>query len=212
MIKLVNLFVTALLALPCVAKNKQEVVQLTRENTVVLSGDIDPVSFDTFTAAIVGKRLRYPVEFPLYVVVVSSGGKYKIAVAEHVFLGEVPNVSLLCKWCGSAAGYLFATAQYPRLVIEKSIMQMHELFIPNFTARDALNSKEMETLFVDSDEFNKGIYSVMGMAKVDYEKRISNTVWTVYGPEMVERHLADKMVKITCDAYITALLPDTCAE
>jgi len=193
----------------CMAK-PVETVYLTGKNTVILDGTITDRYVDTFATAIVAKRILLMPEETLYVVIDSTGGWYSSAQTLHAFLGGVPNVKMVCVQCASAAGYIFATANVPRLVTPDSSLMMHEMFMQHVTAADVRDEDKMKDFLKSSDEFNRLMYKQIGMSREKYEEKIRNDVWTVEGSEIVDLHLADKVVGLSCDAYVTHLMPDAC--
>jgi ATP-dependent protease ClpP protease subunit len=126
-------------------------------------------------------------------------------------ISKIPNVTVICKYCASAAGYLLATAPH-RIVFKKSNILMHEMYIPHYTAKMVSRPNVAADLVRQSDEFNKAIYSVIGMTKEQYEAKIIDKEWTLEGEDIVKWHLADKFVVIHCDEYLKTLAPDTCSQ
>lgn len=198
------------------APPKPEVVELNRLNTYVWSNEVSPVTTDEFMAALIGKRVlldRVNSYAKLYIVIVSSGGSYEHALVIKKLIEQIPYVTLICKYCASAAGFIFATTPgTPRLAIKKSILLMHEMYLPKFTAQHAKNPAIAEDLIKSSDEFNAAMYTKIGISKAEYEKKIINKKWNLYGEELVKHNLADKLVTVKCDAYVNTLAPDTCSQ
>lgn len=194
------------------AATKIDTVRLTGKNTVILYQEMTTVSSDTFIAAVIGKRVFLAEEDTLYILIVSPGGYYAIAQRQREFLRHIPNVSLICKYCASAAGYVFATAKVPRLVIPKSVLMMHEMRIDGVTANMMRTTDNVAGMIESSDEFNKEMYTILQISKDEYNKKIIGKEWNVKGVEIIKLHLADKLVKIECDNYIKILAPDTCSE
>ncbi len=207
-------FSTFAAAIP--APVKQEVVELNRLNTYVWSSEITPVTTDEFMAALIGKRVlldRINPYAKLYIVIVSGGGSYEHSLAMRRLIPQIPYVSLICKYCASAAGFIFGTTPgIPRLAIKKSQLLMHEMYLPHFTAEHAKNPSIARDLIKSSNEFNKALYEKIGISKAEYEKKIIGKEWNLYGEELVKNNLADKMVTIKCDEYVKQLAPDTCSQ
>ena len=194
---------------------KPQEVELTRVNTYVFSSEINPVTTDEFMAALVGKRVLLDSinpQAPLYIVIVSGGGSYENSLVMKRIIEKVPNVQLICKYCASAAGFIFGTTPVPRLAIKKSILLMHEMYLAHYTAKNAANAAIARNLIQSSEEFNKAMYTKLQMSKEDYEKKIVDKEWNLYGEEIVKNHLADKLVTVKCDYYIKQLAPDTCSQ
>lgn len=185
-------------------------IYLTNQNTVIMSESIDMVSVDGSIAAVIGKRMMLPSDQQLYIVVISPGGDPRAAYLFSQFMKDVPHTSLICKYCASASGMIFANGNN-RLAIKKSEMVMHEMYMNHITANIAENPEFAQNLKRSSDAFNELIYSVIGMSKLAYEKKILNTAWNVNGAELVKLHLADELVKLQCDQFEYSLLPDTCS-
>lgn len=186
-------------------------INLTGSNTVVFDLQIDAVSADNFLSSIVSKRAFLDEKQPLYLVIISGGGNYSEAVAMRAIIKQIPNLVVICKYCGSAAGYLFATSP-KRYAIDKSIMMMHEMFIIKVTAKQIVDPATVKGLLISSFNFDKTIYSVIGISREEYESHITNKEWEVRGKDLVRLHLADKLVKVTCDTYMSNLIHDTCSE
>lgn len=191
-------------------------VELNRYNTYVFSEEINPVTTDVFVAALVGKRIMLDQalgrDAMLYVVLVSGGGLYDNSLIMRNALRKIPNVTLICKYCAYAAGFIFISTGVPKLAIKKTIMLMHEMYLPHVTAKHTLNAGMLASLRRSSDEFNKAHYTVIGISKEEYEKKITDKEWTVRGAELIPLHLADKIVKLNCDQTVKFLAPDTCSE
>jgi len=212
-----QLFIMAIImvvTVSAVAKAPQT-VELTGVNTYVFSNEINAVTTDEFISALIGKRAILDNVDPkatLYIVIVSGGGEYYNAVLMKELIAKVSNVTLICKYCASAAGFIFGTTSVPRLAIKKSIVLMHEMYIPKLTANNAKNPALLNSLIKDSDAFNLALYSKIGISKEEYEKKIINKEWTLYGEDVVKYKLADKLVTIHCDGYVKQLAPDTCSQ
>jgi ATP-dependent protease ClpP protease subunit len=182
-------------------------------NTLIFDNRIDAVSVTTFMSAMVGKRIMLPAEETLYIVIVSGGGEATAAELLANAVHEIPNTKVICKYCASGAGLVYATAgKGKRLAIAKSEMIMHEMYLSHVTAKMMLNASLVLRLVNASDGFNKAIYSVIGMSREEYEDRIQDTEWTVRGADLIKFNLADQMVKPTCDEMVRHLIPDTCFE
>lgn len=190
----------------------EKVVTLTRFNTLIFNQDIDALSVINFASTLVGRRMMLPMDQTLYVVIVSGGGRYKAAQEFRNILKEMPNTQVLCKYCASAAGFVFADAGIKRLVIKKSELMMHEMYIPHITAREIVQKSISDDLIHESNEFNKVMYDYIGITKDAYEKKIANTEWTVRGADLVKMHLADRLVEVACDEIMNRLAPDTCSK
>src|ERR1035437_6130290 len=110
------------------AGQSQEVIQLQGDNVLIFDQEININTTDVFIAALVGKRMLLDESKTLYVLLVSPGGDFAQAKIMKYMLASVPNVAIICKACNSAAGYLLATG-VKRIVIKKSTMAMHEVFM-----------------------------------------------------------------------------------
>lgn len=210
--KLVTFLLFLSLSIPAFAKSP-EMIELTGRNTIILNTVIDDTTADTFSAAVVGKRVMLGDETtPLYVIIVSGGGQYGASLKFKKLFEVIPGISLICKYCASAAGMLFVTHKGPRLAIKKTVVLMHEMYLQHATIKDVMNNAEMRMFYQQNEDFNKMHYSIIGISRDEYEKKIVGKEWIVEGEETVKLHLADKVVKIHCDAYISMLAPDTCKE
>ena len=189
-------------------------LELNALNTLVFNEDIDSASADTFVAALMGKRVLLDMYFPgdtLYVIIASGGGQYYDVKMMRAMLAKIPNVAVICKYCASAAGYLFVTFPGKRYTIEKSHLLMHEMYIPKLTAAQ-VDNYNFNSLIKDSEEFNKEHYSRIGISRQEYEKKIIEKEWSVFGAGIIEIHLADEHVKLSCNAYVQRMAPDTCKQ
>jgi len=210
--KLVTFLLFLSLSIPAFAKSP-EVVELNARNTLILNTVIDDTTADTFSAAVVGKRVMLGNETePLYIIIVSGGGQYGASLKFKKLFEVIPGIQVICKYCASAAGMLFATHKGPRLAIKKSVMLMHEMYLQHATIKDVMNSAEMRLFYQQNEDFNRMHYSLIGISREEYEKKIVGKEWVVEGEEIVKLHLADKMVTLHCDRYISMLAPDTCKE
>jgi ATP-dependent protease ClpP protease subunit len=190
---------------------QREVIELNGRNTVLLETEITDLTMDTFAYAVMGKRLMLPPDQTLYILIVSGGGDYYTSLKVKKLFEDVPNVAVICKYCASAAGMLFATHKGPRLAIDKSVMLMHEMYLRHATVKDVMNLNEMKQFVINSEDFNEMHYSIIGISREEYEKKIVGKEWTVEGEELVKLHLADKLVTIHCDEYWKSIAPDTCS-
>jgi ATP-dependent protease ClpP protease subunit len=145
------------------------------------------------------------------VVIVSGGGQYGEGVRLMNVINSVPNTTVICKYCASAAGMVFGASTSRRLVIQKSELIMHEMFMDHITA-NMMGPNLANSLKKSSDEFNQIMYSKIGMSKADYEKKILNTEWILDGIDIVKFHLADEFVRLDCDDILKYILKDTCSE
>lgn len=150
---------------------KLRAVQLNYQNTIVFSTEVDRLTVSVFIAALVGKRIMLPPNETLYVVIASGGGEYPSGLQLLEAIHNIPNTQIICKYCASAAGMLFATSGLPRLVTTKSVVLMHEMFMDHITAEMMNNPNYQVELKTASDDFNQRMYSVIGMSKEDYEKK-----------------------------------------
>ncbi len=213
---LIAMVITMAISFSALAAKPPEVVELNRLNTYVWSNEVSPVTTDEFIAALIGKRVLLDRVNPyakLYIVIVSGGGSYEHALAMKRLISQIPYVTLICKYCASAAGFIFATTPgTERLAIKKSQLLMHEMYLPHFTAENAKNPSIAKDLIKSSDEFNAAMYTKIGISKAEYEKKIINKEWNLYGEDLVKNKLADKLVNIKCDTYVNTLAPDTCSS
>jgi ATP-dependent protease ClpP protease subunit len=189
-----------------------ETIELRGDNTVLLATDITYINNDTFAAAVVAKRTMLPIEQPLYVLIGSHGGVYDAAMVLIKALADIPNITLICQECDSAAGAIFATFKGPRLVLDNSSLMMHELRVDHVTAKIALLPEFTKILVDHSDAFDKLMYTVLKISKADYETKIVNKMWTLKGQEIVKANLADKLIKTNCDSYMIHLVPEVCSK
>lgn len=191
---------------------KPRIINLTGKNTIIFNQEIDPVSVDNAIKGLIGARTMLPENETLIVILVSGGGEYSRGKVILSLISKLPNIQIYCKYCASMAGAIFVGSGVKRLVTAKSVLLMHEMFYPHFTAQMAMNAAYAKSLIEDSDEFNKEFYKRVPMTKEAYEKKILNTEWTLYGEEIIKNNLADEMVEFNCDIYVKTLAPDTCSK
>lgn len=187
-------------------------VHLTIKNTLVIEGTIEPLMVATYTAAIVGKRMLLPENEILYIVIASGGGDYQSSIILRDMIDTVPLTQVLCKFCASGAGMIFIGSAQRRIVIDSSQALMHELYLSHATAKNLNNPVLAASILKDSDDFNKMIYGPIGMSKKDYEAKITNKEWVVSGSDLVKLKMADELVKVTCDAFNSTYMPETCSQ
>jgi len=190
---------------------QEDKIVLNVNNTVILNHELTYPEDILFIKAVVGSRLMLPNTEKLYILIASVGGELGELRRLVDFIDRMPNTAVICKYCYSSAAYLFANTKKPRYVIKKSELMMHEAFMDHVTVNFFTNEKSQLQDFINSsNEFDKGMYSLMKMSKEEYAKRIKNTQWTVRGDEIVKRHLADKTVSVSCDEEFKFLAPETC--
>jgi hypothetical protein len=188
------------------------VISLTESNTVIFDSKIDNLEVYKILSELRYRRAKLSHNKPLYLVIVSGGGYYDAAKFWRKELATIPNLTLICKYCASAAGYIFATFEGPRLVIDKSLMVMHEMYIDHVTANMLMRLDLFEGLSRNSQEFNKAISDIIGISPDEYSLRILDRNWEVEGSDIVNLHLADKVIKLNCSPKIADFAPNTCSE
>lgn len=193
-------------------QSKPRTVFLYTTNTVIYDQNVDEVSADTLIKAAGGLRSSLPLSQTMYIIIVSPGGSYSIGLDIMRVLSRFPNTQLICKYCASMAGQIFAATGLKRLVTDKSELMMHEMLIPRFTAKMAKSKIMIDSLIKNSDTFDAVMYKMIGISKEEYEKRITNKEWTLEGRDILKHKLADEHVTIQCDGYIARLIPDTCSK
>jgi ATP-dependent protease ClpP protease subunit len=209
-----TLSLTALLLISALT-HATETIELTGRNVVLMDENMDDASTHKFMQAIVGARASLEANETLYVVITSNGGNYKSALTIEAVIANVtstynPNVAVICKFCASSAGYVFATFKGPKLVITSSNLMMHEMVLLRVTAVNAENKAIIEDLKVNSDSFNRAMYSHLRISKEEYESKIVGKSWDLYGADIVKHHVADKLVNVHCNAYLLSIIPHTC--
>lgn len=186
------------------------VIDLNANNTVVYSQQISLYDLDLLSNAIVTKRLFLAHSEKLYLVINSPGGYYEVALILGRFLNGIENLVLLCSRCHSAAGLVFMTSIHPRLVNENSLLMMHEMYDPHATAK-AINNKAYRVRFTTkSNEFNRAIADKLKIDVKEYESRIVDSQWVLGGEDIVTNNLADEVVRVNCDVYISNIAPVAC--
>ena len=204
-----------LLLISSISHAKPETIELDGRNVVVMDENMDDTSTHKFMQSIIGARIALPQEEKLYVVISSNGGSYKSALTLEGVLDKVSsnsNVVVICKYCASAAGYVFATFKGTKLVTPGSTVMMHEMVVMRMSAEMTKDDHTIANLRENSDEFNKAMYSHLGISKEEYEKHIVGKEWNLKGADIVKNHLADKLVIVHCNSYIENVIPHTCAN
>lgn len=153
-----------------------------------------------------------PLEETVYIVLVSPGGRYSVGLEIIEVLKSLPNTQLICKYCGSMAGQIFAASGLKRLVINKSRLMMHEMVLPRFTAEMAKYPQLSERLIHNSEAFNAVMYNMIGITKEQYEAKIIGKDWELSGKDIIKHNLADELVRLDCHFLTSEALPDTCSE
>lgn len=194
------------------AGTKKSVITLNGGNVVLFDQDINNASLDTFLAAFVAKRSLLPEDEILYVLIVSGGGNTDAALVIREVIASASNVSVICKYCGSGAAMIFVTAKGERLATKKSVIIMHEMYLPHFTARQVDRKGILDDLVKSSDAFNALIYTSLGMSKEKYEEKIIGKEWTLKGIDLVSIHAATRFVELECTEYVKNMAPDTCSS
>ena len=189
---------------------QRETIELNGRNTVILDTEITDQTMDTFAAAVAGKRMMLAPDQTLYILIVSGGGDYYTSLKVKQLFMSMPNTAVICKYCASAAGMLFITHSGPRLAIDKSVMLMHEMYLRHATTKDVTNVPEMKRFLINNEDFNYMHYSIIGISREEYEKKIVGKEWIVEGADLVKLHIADKIVNLHCDPYLSSIAQDTC--
>lgn len=201
-----QLFPTPIMA----SENVVKTVTLTRYNTIIFASEIVTPSVDLFLNAVLGKRMMLDPKETLYIVISSPGGIYIDSLKMAMILQRVENVKLICLMCASAAGMVFITSSLPRLITDRSVVLMHEMYNEHVTAKDLREPGYIKDLLESSDTFNKLIYTVLRISKEKYESLIEGRNWILRGQDIIKYHAADRMVNIKCDPYIDTVIPSAC--
>jgi len=193
------------------ANASEKVIELTGRNSVYFNQTIDKSSVHSFMQSMVGARTTLPLNQTLYVILYSGGGDYYGAVTMGQIIKKIPNTVVICSYCASGAGLVFITAgtHSPRYVHAGSVMIMHEMYLRHVTSQQ-LTAFLAQSMKKDSDEFNKAHYSIIGISKEEYEKKIIGKEWRLEENDIVTNHAADKLVVIHCDDYMKQVAPATC--
>lgn len=195
----------------CAKEKHISTIKLQINNFATISGDaIDLANLDKDILYILAKKEALNSQDMLYVIIVSSGGNYEAMLQYSKILDLIPNITLICKACFSAAAGIFVNSSHPRLVISKSKILLHEMYLSHFTAEMSKKSSIVQDLQVDSDNFNKIFYLKMKMKKEDYDNKIKDFNWYIEKDEALKLNLADEEVKIECDKYVKKILIETC--
>jgi ATP-dependent protease ClpP protease subunit len=193
------------------AKGKIRTIDLNEMNSLGFAQYINPYAVDLTMSAVTAKSLMVKDD-PLYLVVASYGGEYFSAKVLKFYLDRVPNLTLICTNCQSAAGMIFGTSSHKRLVTTKSIVMMHEMYVQKVTANQITKQSLVESLQRDSREFNLLMANKLDMPVDKYEDKIRDAEWTLEGKDIVDAGLADEVVRIRCNDYVKAVMPVTCGD
>jgi len=194
----------------CSTAFAQDTIKLNTKNTVLFNKQVAPITVMIVSVDLYMKRVALPKEETLYLVLESGGGEVGAGLEFINFARQIPNLKVICTYCGSMAGAIFEMIEAPRLVTDKSIMLMHEMKLV-ITAKE-LTPEEVINFKKESDEFDKIFYSIIGCSKEDYERMITNKDWVVQGSDILILKLADEKVKLKCDKKLTKKTPKTCKE
>lgn len=186
-----------------------ETLELNGNNVVILNEEMNDTSTHKFLESLVGARLSRSVDEPIYIVIASNGGSYRSARILEQAMPKVLNIRLICKYCASAAGLIFATSPVRRYVTKESVFMMHEMAIMKVTVA-RLTPTLISDFKKNSDSFNKDLYTLLGISKEEYEKKITDKEWNLVGSDIVKNHLADAVVSIHCDSYMNDVAPWLC--
>lgn len=190
-------------------KPATEVVKLTAKNTVMIYGEFDNQSVEAMMQQLVGGLVMAQKDV-LNILMISPGGHTDSGARLAYFIDSIPaaNVRLICIDCASAASHLFVTSKHERLMLAKSSLLMHEMkwVLPQYM----ITPKLIPEAKSQNDLFDSGYADRIGMPLTDYQARIRDAEWVVYGEEAVRLKFADRIVKIECDPLARSLFPNTC--
>lgn len=209
--KLLSIIAMLMLSLSTVVNARE--IELGTHNTVILDGRLDMLAIDQFAPAAVAKRMFLPEQETLYVLIASEGGQAGAAYELLSIIDSLPNTAVICKFCASGAGMIFAATKQKRLAIDKSVAIMHEMFQPKLTANIARNRSRLNDLIASSEAFDKVMYTSLKMRKKDYQSRINDKEWEIKGKELVDFKMADELITVKCIGERFPLIaPDTCSQ
>jgi ATP-dependent protease ClpP protease subunit len=187
-----------------------KLVNLNFSNTVFISEEITPATVHKDIGDLVGKRLSIPRNETLYVVIPSYGGSVPDGVRLANLVAKLPNTKLICVFCASMAAALFEMTPQKRLVTKNSVILMHEMKITISAA--GLTPELVKEFKKYSSAFNKMFADVLGWSLYKYETAILNKNLIYKGQDIKKMKLADEVVRINCDEYITEIAPNMCRK
>lgn len=188
---------------------KDVVLQINPMNSTMLYGPITRASVLSLIQQVVGISVMQPAGEMVNVFVISPGGDVDAGKQFEQFLGNIPPLNLICVDCASAATHLLATYKNGhRYVLSNTYFLMHEMSI-NGTANQ-LNAAAMADFKAESDSYDADYARVLRVPTEEYQDRIRNTQWVLFGQDIVNNHLADGVIYIHCDENIMQVWPGTC--
>ncbi len=208
MLKLLIFILVFLQTISAYGETKPEIINLNIKNTVFLSDNIGPIVVDNVLFSLFAKRTTTPIDSPIYLILDTDGGALNSAYLLVKSAEHIPLITVFCKYCASAGGYIFEIlSPKSRLVTIKSSMMMHHA---SFGFTTATTPTYVADFIDESDRFDQVFYTRIGITKSAYEDKIRLKTYELKGKEILNNHLADRLVTIECDPYIAMLDPVLC--
>src|SRR6202158_5325535 len=116
-------FLTFMLSLT-IGCSKQQVPRQQTSSAILFQGDTTAQNIEIWSQALIHTKETMPGA-PLILVLNSSGGDVNAAASFSALANSYTNISLMCMYCASSAGWIFESSVHPRLVAKKSQIMMH---------------------------------------------------------------------------------------
>lgn len=169
---------------------KAEVVELTKENSHVLYGEVNDGSVNEAIIALSRPEVKY-------LVLTSPGGSVDAGNRLISWLPNKPNLICIANFAASMA---FATLQAcpTRYVVGSSIIMQHQMSI----AIGPLPLTQFDTLYKGILRSAKIAYKReakrLGLTLKEYLDKIQSDFWMFTGEDAVNQRAADKIVTVKC--------------
>ena len=182
-----RLFVIALCFMT--VSSETETVVMTEENSIVVRGTITDKTADSFIYNLLLKK-------PEFVYIVSNGGSVSAGNRMVTQLKSV-NVTCIAEKAHSMA-FVLLQACSQRYVTQMATMMQHQL---SLGVRGSLMNMNNYLVMVNHVEeyLNKMQADRIGM-ELDEFVRLVSTDWWIAGEQIIEKNVADKIVRVTCTA------------
>lgn len=192
------LYVIAFL-IPIYAVSSPELtITLTPENTVLLTGEIDPANLDSTLADLYEKRLEH--KDTIYVVVSSPGGLINGIKEFSYALSQVENVELVVLQAMSAAAAISQDFEGPVYGPKRLEFMLHR--VATFLLPGFYKSYDLQRLIdglKEIDEFVETMYMHRNKIPLQlFRQRVEGKDWFIHAYEALRYKMVDAIVKVQC--------------
>jgi ATP-dependent protease ClpP protease subunit len=192
----VSKLICIILLLASCITNAREIV-LTRHNSYLLAGRINPMSMAMHTAMIASMSAFNSGE--TFVVIFSPGGAVEPVLLVKDMLKQFKNVSTVIVSAQSMAAAISQTLPGRRYIVSRGEMMFHRIRT-DFEGEITLDTldKLREYLQADDTTVNHMCHDRLRIPYSEYIKRITNTNWTLNANEAIAVGAADEIVTAKC--------------